>query len=572
MQTRIVVAGLLFLWSGCNAIATNSVHAQAGTQSHALDPVTVRTQSWEIRFSPIGGVPVEWNIIDPRYASAGGRANGDGAVPLIDVALGGAGIERPFSLVFPDDDLSKRVNEAHYTLEESRERGRRILSFSTFIPDLALEVVKRYSIPEQGFEARFMVTLSRSASAGGQIMDEGVDPVGISLGPGLGGPAALLAGLSGSLYSYVNAFYRSDGEVTSVPIDAEETSIELDTSGGSIRWGGLHNRYFMMALIPDPDASPAGAFQSGTVELDKRLSELAGVADEALPLYPRIVLFATPRGSATESPMNLSYVVYAGPKDRNILGATPYKLDDILFNGLWHWLRWISLLLMSVLDWLHGWVGSWGLAILALAVVVRILIFPIAQVALKKNAKMVADQAMLKPLIKEAQARHKGDLVKSHEATMEIYREHGVSPHAAFGGCLPVLIQIPIFIALFNLLGQDIGLRGASFLGIDDLSRPDQLFALGFTIPLLGSHFNLLPAIMGVSMVMVTNLTFPPGADSAQKRSQNRNMSILAIVFFVLFYPFPSGLLLYWITSNLLQFLQQRYVNKAIAREAPAAA
>ena len=411
-----------------------------------------------------------------------------------------------------------------------------------------------------------MVTLSRPASAGNRTTDEGARyPVGISLGPGLGAPAARLAGLSGSLYSYVNAFYRSDGEVTSVPIDAEVSSIELDTESGSIQWGGLHDRYFMMALIPDPDASPAAAFQSGTVTVDERLSELAGVADDALPLYPTIVLFATPREPATESPMRLSYVVYAGPKDRDILGTTPYDLDDILFNGLWNWLRWISLLLMSVLDWLHRWLGSWGLAILALAVVVRILIFPIAQVALKKNAKMIADQAKLKPLIKEAQARYKGDVVKSHEATMEIYREHGVNPHAAFGGCLPVLIQIPIFVALFNLLGQDIGLRGASFLGIDDLSEPDQLFALGFTIPLLGSHFNLLPVIMGVSMVMATNLTTPPGADSAQRRSQNRSMSILAIVFFVLFYPFPSGLLLYCITSNLLQFLQQRYVNKAMA-------
>jgi membrane protein insertase Oxa1/YidC/SpoIIIJ len=98
------------------------------------------------------------------------------------------------------------------------------------------------------------------------------------------------------------------------------------------------------------------------------------------------------------------------------------------------------------------------------------------------------------------------------------------------------------FIALFNLLGQDIGLRGASFLGIDDLSKPDQLFALGFTIPLFGSHFNLLPAMMAISMLMVTNLTSPPGADSAQKRSQNRNMSILATVFFVLYLPVSIGI------------------------------
>jgi YidC/Oxa1 family membrane protein insertase len=571
MQARIVATGLLFLCSSCNAFTSGNAHVGADSQSHTLDAVTVRTQSWEIRFSPIGGVPVEWNIIDPHYASAGGRENGGGGVPLIDVPSVGTGIERPFSLVFPDDELSKRVNEAHYTLEESRERGRRILSFSTYIPNLALEVVKRYSIPDTGFEARFTVTLSRPLSAADQADDERVN-LGITLGPGLGAPAARLAGLSGSLYSYVDAFYRSGGEVSTVSIDGEEASIEFGTSDGPIQWGGLHNRYFMVALIPDSDASQGAAFQSGRVEVDSRLTELAGVAQEELSLYPRIVLFATAQVPATGRPVNFSYVVYAGPKDRDLLSATPYELDDILFNNLWHWLRWISLLLMSVLNWLHGWVGSWGLAILTLAVVVRILIFPIAQVALKKNAKMIADQAKLKPLITASQAQHKGDIVKSHEATMEIYREHGVSPHAAFGGCLPVLIQIPIFIALFNLLGEDIGLRGASFLGIHDLSRPDHLFALGFTIPLLGDYFNLLPAIMAVSMVMVTNLSNPPGADSAQKRNQNRSMSILAVVFFVLFYPFPSGLLLYWITSNLLQFLQQSYVNYAIAREAPASA
>ncbi len=102
---------------------------------------------------------------------------------------------------------------------------------------------------------------------------------------------------------------------------------------------------------------------------------------------------------------------------------------------------------------------------------------------------------------------------------MGIYREHGVNPHSAFGGCLPVLIQIPIFVAMFNLLGQDIGHREVNFLGIDDLSRPNQLFAVGFTIPLLGSHFNLLPGIMAVSTVMVTNLISPRRADSAQMRS-----------------------------------------------------
>ena len=111
------------------------------------------------------------------------------------------------------------------------------MSFSAFIPDLALKVVKRYSIPDQGFEARFMVTLSRTLSAGSQTNGDDVN-LGISLGPGLGVPAARLAGLSGSLYSYVDAIYRSGGEVSSVSVDGEEPSIELDAAGNTIhgRW------------------------------------------------------------------------------------------------------------------------------------------------------------------------------------------------------------------------------------------------------------------------------------------------------------------------------------------------
>ena len=136
-----------------------------------------------------------------------------------------------------------------------------------------------------------------------------------------------------------------------------------------------------------------------------------------------------------------------------------------------------------------------------------------------------------------------------------------------------MLIQLPIFIALFNVIGQAWELRGAGFLWIDDLSRPDRLFPFGFTIPLLGSYFNLLPVIMAGTQVLVSNLSSSPGADEKQLRSQRRGMLIMAILFMLLFYPFPSGLILYWTCSNLGQFVQQqimvRFGRSLAAPEAP---
>ena len=120
-----------------------------------------------------------------------------------------------------------------------------------------------------------------------------------------------------------------------------------------------------------------------------------------------------------------------------------------------------------------------------------------------------------------------------------------------------------LFIALFNLLGQSFALRGAKFLWIADLAEPDRLFTLGFSIPLLGSYLNILPILMAASQVFVSNLSSNPQADAAERMRQKWFMLVMAIVFLVLFYSFPAGLVLYWMTSNLGQLLQQRLVGRA---------
>jgi YidC/Oxa1 family membrane protein insertase len=154
---------------------------------------------------------------------------------------------------------------------------------------------------------------------------------------------------------------------------------------------------------------------------------------------------------------------------------------------------------------------------------------------------------------------------------MALYKEHGISPLAPLRGCLPMLIQIPIFFALYSLLSQSIDLRGASFLWIDDLSGPDKLvdltaYGMAFQIPLLGwrvTSLNLLPILMGVSQFLMSKLTPTPTQDASQKQM----MLIFTIMFPIMLYNFPSGLFIYWLINNVWQSVHQLIANRIIRKE-----
>jgi YidC/Oxa1 family membrane protein insertase len=201
----------------------------------------------------------------------------------------------------------------------------------------------------------------------------------------------------------------------------------------------------------------------------------------------------------------------------------------------------------------------WWVTLLALVVIVRLLLFPVAQKAIKMNEQMLADQAKLKPNIDAIKEKYKDSNVQ-YQKTMALYKKHGINPMAPMLGCVPVLLQLPVLIAIFNLLGQEVKMQGATFLWVNDLSIPDQLFALPFTLPYFGSYFNLLPLLMSVTMVLTTNLGTSAVGD--QKKSQMRSMTILAFFFFALFYSFPAGLVIYWMMSNIGQYLQQQVMAR----------
>jgi len=207
--------------------------------------------------------------------------------------------------------------------------------------------------------------------------------------------------------------------------------------------------------------------------------------------------------------------------------------------------------LLWCLKFFNRYVGNYGLAIILLTVLIRILFWPLNHYSYKSMKKMQEIQ----PLIKRLREKYKDDPQALNRELMQVYRTYNINP---FSGCLPMLIQIPVFFALYKVLLQAIELRHAPFFGwIKDLSAPDRL-PIGFDIPYLGG-LPVLTILMGLSMYIQQKLS-PSSLDPTQARI----MLIMPIFFTVLFVKFPSGLVLYWLVNNLLSIAQQVTTNKIL--------
>lgn len=242
--------------------------------------------------------------------------------------------------------------------------------------------------------------------------------------------------------------------------------------------------------------------------------------------------------------------------------GTPAELPGYehapLFTGLWGWMRVLCFGVLDLLQWLASLTGSWGLAIILVAVLVRLVTYPFARRALLAQRRFNEIQERIKPELDEIKRNYKGGEQSEH--IIELYKEHEVSPAAGVKPLLIVLLQLPIFVALFQILEQAPQLRGVPFLWIADLSRPDQLFALGFRLPWFGAYFNIMPVLMGATILLAA-VTAPGEAHDAGARKRLWIAAAMALTFFAAFYNFPAGLVLYWIMANLLHVGQQLLVD-----------
>lgn len=311
---------------------------------------------------------------------------------------------------------------------------------------------------------------------------------------------------------------------------SREPALELRFEG-DVEWAAGYSHYFLTAVMPDlPRDAVATLFAL-------RPGEEAHVT---VSQPPAAILPGTS--------LVREYSVFFGPKQPDLLGAAGSQLDRTIDLG-YSWIAPLTRAFIWLLKACYSVIPNYGVAIIILTVLVRLVTAPLAARQMKSMKRM----SELQPKIKELQEKHKDDKQAQSQEMMKLYKEAGVNP---LGGCFPILLQFPVFIGLYYALQSSPDLRQAPFmLWIDDLSRPETLF----TIPGVGWPVRVLPILMSLSMVLQQKMTPTTSMDPTQARTM---MIVMPVMFFFMFYGFPSGLVLYWFVSNLLAIAQQAWLNR----------
>lgn len=354
---------------------------------------------------------------------------------------------------------------------------------------------------------------------------------------------------------WVAAQRNQDGSIK----DAVHESVGALESGeirkSAMAWGGLESTYFTQVIRPMGETATGSLVIRGKEPgVDEALFEQ--YSDDGLQGWPMRVGF----NRKIDPNQNHRYAVFLGPKDPEVLAKNAsWDAPQLIDYGFFGWLCRPFLFLLRSFNSL---LGSWGLAIILLTFVIRAVLHPVN----KRNQRQMQVQqqgmARIKPQMDEIRDRYKNDPTTMHRKTQELFKKEGVNPAAMFGGCLFIFLQLPIWIALINTFSIAIELRQTAFLWIEDLTRPDMLFQMPFSIPLLGDWFNLLPLVYVV--VTLINQRMMPKSEDPQAQAQQKMMSFMMIAFGFIFYSFASGLLIYFIISALVGILEQKMIRKEL--------
>jgi YidC/Oxa1 family membrane protein insertase len=315
----------------------------------------------------------------------------------------------------------------------------------------------------------------------------------------------------------------------------------------------------------EPLSLPAGSWYGWQNRYDLEAVKLLGEKWESLPADSieldklRIAKDVTLAPGAS---INLDLDYYFGPRDRTRLEAL--GLETLVLRDQWNWFRALCQSVWFLLDLLYVVLGHWGLAIIFLALIIRLFTIPITRKSLV--FQQVAFEQQQRVATKQLEIKKAYSGIALSEKIVELYESEGYDHLAPFKGMLGLFIQIPILIALFTVIGDMSALRGAPFLWIEDLSLSDRLFSLGITLPFFGGYFNLLPWLMAI----VTILSTWQASRGSEKRTPVFSLFGMALLFFIFFYSFPAALVLYWLSSNLFQLIQQMLAKGAVSEKTSA--
>lgn len=304
------------------------------------------------------------------------------------------------------------------------------------------------------------------------------------------------------------------------------------TLRGNIQWIAVEDRYFITSLLPQNQTEG---------ELTAHRASERVVANTYIE--PVTVIQSGMQQQYT-------YMVYMGPKSLKVLRDLNVGLEKAINFG---WFDFIAKPCLWFMNFIYGFIPNYGIAIILLTFGVKGILWPLGN----KSYRSMGEMKKIQPLMMEIREKYKGDRQKMNEEMMRLYKIYKVNP---LSGCLPMLLQLPVFFALYRMLYEAIELRHAPFFGwIQDLSAPDRLFDFGFSIPFMEPPHGIpvLTIIMGATMFLQQKMA-PPVGDPIQAKI----MMMMPIMFTVIFINFSSGLVLYWLVNNVLSISQQYYIQK----------
>ena len=331
--------------------------------------------------------------------------------------------------------------------------------------------------------------------------------------------------------NYSKAWTLTGDDIESFDVSTDKILVE-DKSDWTIKWGAVRTKYFTAAIVPQ-----------------SREGQGVTIVGRTIPLAPELLFkkySIALQMPVVSNQVNDKFFIYLGPLQYTIVSKYGFGLEKMMDFGIFL-IRPISRLVLYVLTFLYGIIGNYGLVIIVFSILVKLVLYPLT----KKSFQSMKEMQKLQPVMAELKEKYADNPQKMNEEMMALYRNYGVNP---LSGCMPMLLQMPVLFALFVVFRSTIELRGAYFFGwITDLSAPDTVYQLPFSLPFYGDGVNILPLIMGLTMYLQQKATI---SDPKQKAM----IYLMPALFTFMFNNFPSGLTLYYTLFNIFSVIQQKYV------------
>jgi len=479
----------------------------ADTYQHSY---SVETDKFLIKFAENGANPVLLTAYYPFRKSA--QTSSTFTTP---------GDAAPVRMIISDNSkLDTRFNELRYALDQEEDSQSITIRFTSEHLEEAVYFEKIYTIIKQSYMIEVVF----------RICGEGAEEFAknhtfqIATGYGRSFIPKRFPGFSGSMERLRWIFVRKNKVYDLHKIIQERQSDSL----GEDTWAGFRNRFWAFLIQPE----------THSVLLERRNDTVYDTMHFKVPAQQG----------------EISLRIYAGPVDYSELKTTTPGLRKLIFTHVWFWLRWLCFGMLFLLDFLIKLVRNHGIAIILLSVCVKVIMLPLVKIAERWQEEVNEKKSRLQPFIDEIKAKYKGE--EQNKRILELHKQHNISPLFTLKSLFGALIQIPFFIAAYDMLSENVVLRGIRFLWIEDLSLPDRIIQLPFHIPFFGEYLNLLPFLM-TAITLLTSWKFhDTSLSKVLLQKQKRNLYIMAVLFFILFYTFPAGMVLYWTTNNSISLIK----------------